>query len=178
MPTEPEWRRKLPDMADLPDEVAMIFDGHARVLKFARGARLFRLRQPLDTLCLPVVGTVRVQQIAAKRSPVVLFRLNGSECTALNMIRQLSCRTPDLEAVAETDTEVLLVPRQTFDAITSVSRDFRARSFDACAKCIDTLIVMIEDAALAQFSGNERPEAQKMRPPDPGIHRDDRFRLH
>ncbi len=144
----------LPDLAEISDEVAALLDTHARVIAFAQGARLFGRMQTVDALCFPVAGTIRVQRISAKTPPAVLYRLHGGECIALAMIRQMTVRSSGLEAVAETDAEVLLVPRDAFDAIMSSSSEFRARVFGVCARRIETLLVRIEDTVLAQFAGS------------------------
>lgn len=140
-----DWHQYLPEVADISDEVSAVFDDNAHPVRFVAGERLFGPRQLADGLILPVSGTIRVQHRSQTGHVTTRYRVRAGETCTLTTACHLSFENRALEGIAETDTKVIKLPRDAFDELVKVSREFRAFVFDACTKRIADLCVVIEE---------------------------------
>ena len=140
-----DWRKLIPEFAGISDEASAIVDRCARLEQVSVGAAIIGPGQSADHLILPVSGTIRVQRCEPGGRRTLLYRIRGCDGHRLTTACHLSFETRSSEAVAETELELVLIPRQAFDALMTTSREFRALIFDACSKRISDLFFVIEE---------------------------------
>jgi CRP/FNR family transcriptional regulator len=100
---------------------------------------------------LLVSGTVRVQQLSEAGREIVLYRVHAGESCVLTTACLLAFEDYSAEGVAETDVEAILIPRDTFDELMAVSKEFRAFVFEAYSKRITDLFMVIEEIAFKRM---------------------------
>ncbi len=145
------WQTAFPGLAGISEDVTRLLDRKARRITMRRGAVLFGPGNPAKNLLLLVSGTVRVQQLSESGRELVLYRVHGGERCVLTMACVLAFEDCSAEGIAETDVEAITIPRDTFDQLMSISREFRAFVFDAYARRITDLFLVIEDIAFKRM---------------------------
>lgn len=151
MLTHPTWRAHFPGLAGISREVSDLLDRKARSAKLAKGTVVFGPGNPAENLMLLIEGTVRVQQLSEAGREIVLYRVHGGESCVLTTACLLAFEDYSAEGVAETDVEAILIPRDTFDELMSISKEFRAFVFEAYSKRITDLFLVIEEIAFKRM---------------------------
>lgn len=145
------WRHKFPGLAGLSKTVSDLLDQRALPVVLNEGAAIFGPGKPAENLLLLVSGTVRVQQLSEAGREVVLYRVRAGESCVLTTACLLAFEDYSAEGIAETDVEAILIPRDTFDELMSVSKEFRAFVFEAYSKRITDLFMVIEEIAFKRI---------------------------
>ena len=151
MPTDPVWRSSFPGLTGVSDEVSRLLDKRAQSIKLGRGTEIFGPGNPAENLLLLVSGTVRVQQLSEAGREIVLYRVHAGESCVLTTACLLAFEDYSAEGIAETDIEAILIPRDAFDALMSLSKEFRAFVFGAYSKRITDLFMVIEEIAFKRM---------------------------
>lgn len=151
MLTKSTWRNHFPGLSGISQTVSEFLDATARVSSIKQGAVLFGPGSPANNLLLLVSGTVRVQQLSESGREIVLYRVNSGESCVLTTACLLAFENYSAEGIAETDLEAVLVPRDGFDELMSLSREFRAFVFEAYSKRITDLFLVIEEIAFKRM---------------------------
>ena len=145
------WRAAFPGLADISDKVSVLLDRHARLIELRKGAVIFGPGNPAENLLLMVSGTVRVQQLSEAGREIVLYRVHAGESCVLTTACLLAYEDYSAEGIAETDVDAILIPRDAFDQLTAVSKEFRAFVFQAYTKRITDLFMVIEEIAFKRM---------------------------
>tara|TARA_R110002072_G_scaffold6717_8_gene38441 strand:- start:2158 stop:2826 length:669 start_codon:yes stop_codon:yes gene_type:complete len=151
MLNKPTWREKFPGLAGLSQTVTELLDREARSVELKQGTQIFGPGNPAENLLLMVSGTVRVQQLSEAGREIVLYRVHAGESCVLTTACLLAFEDYSAEGIAETDIEAILIPRDTFDELMSVSKEFRAFVFEAYSKRITDLFLVIEEIAFKRM---------------------------
>jgi len=138
------WRRHFPGLTGLSKTVSDLLDRQSVPAALKAGAVIFGPGNPPQNLLLLVSGTVRVQQLSEAGREIVLYRVHAGESCVLTTACLLAFEEYSAEGIAETDVEAILIPRDTFDELMSVSKDFRAFVFEAYSKRNTDLFMVIE----------------------------------
>jgi len=152
MLTQTEWRFYFPGLSGLSKEASHLLVRRARAVHLAKGSVIFGPGSPEKNLLLLTSGTVRVQQVSEAGEEVVLCRAHAGESCVLTPACLLAFEGYSAEGIAESDVEAVLIPRDSFDDVMSMSKEFRAFVFAACSKRIAELFSMIEEAAFGQMN--------------------------
>lgn len=144
-------RFKFPGLADLSPAVSDLLDTRSVSAALKKGAVIFGPGKPADNLLLLVSGTVRVQQLSEAGREIVLYRVHAGESCVLTTACLFAFEDYSAEGVAETDVEAILIPRDTFDALMAISKEFRAFVFEAYSKRITDLFMVIEEIAFKRM---------------------------
>ena len=147
----PTWRSHFPGLAGISDLVSKVLDARAQRVRFKQGAVLFGPGSPAENLLLLMSGTVRVQQLSAAGREIVLYRVHSGESCVLTTACLLAFENYSAEGIAETDLEAILIPRDDFDELMSMSREFRAYVFEAYSRRITDLFMVIEEIAFKRM---------------------------
>jgi len=147
----PTWRDRFPGLTGLSDAVSDLLDRRATSAHLSKGALIFGPGKPAQHLLLLVSGTVRVQQLSDAGREIVLYRVHAGESCVLTTACLLAFEDYSAEGIAETDVEAILIPRDAFDEMMSVSREFRAFVFEAYSKRITELFMVIEEIAFKRM---------------------------
>ncbi|MGB3245058.1 MAG: Crp/Fnr family transcriptional regulator [Sulfitobacter sp.] len=145
------WRAAFPGLADISENVSDILDKQAHPINLPQGAVLFGPGNAAENLLLLVKGTVRVQQLSEAGREIVLYRVHAGESCVLTTACLLAFEDYSAEGIAETDIEAIRIPRDVFDELMSVSKEFRAFVFDAYSKRITDLFLVIEEIAFKRM---------------------------
>ncbi len=151
MLTRPKWREHFPGLAEISPDVSQVLDEKAKVLHLEQGAVIFGPGRPAENLLLLVSGTVRVQQLSEAGREIVLYRVHSGESCVLTTACLLAFEDYSAEGIAETDLEAILIARDDFDVLMSISREFRAFVFEAYSKRITDLFLVIEEIAFKRM---------------------------
>lgn len=151
MPNKPSWRESFPGLARVSEEVSGLLDKRARAVTVPRDTQIFGPGNPAENLLLLLSGTVRVQQISDAGREIVLYRVHAGESCVLTTACLLAFEDYAAEGIAETDVAAVLIPRDTFDELMSVSKAFRAFVFEAYSKRITDLFMVIEEIAFKRM---------------------------
>lgn len=147
----PTWRERFPGLGGLSPAVSDLLDRTARSATFRQGTLIFGPGKPAENLLLMVSGTVRVQQLSEAGREIVLYRIHSGESCVLTTACLLAFEDYSAEGIAETDIEAILIPREAFDEMMSVSKEFRAFVFEAYSKRITDLFMVIEEIAFRRM---------------------------
>ncbi|NNE86545.1 MAG: Crp/Fnr family transcriptional regulator [Silicimonas sp.] len=151
MLTDPSWRTHFAGLAGISDRVSDILDRKARSVKLPKGAQIFGPGKPAENLLLLISGTVRVQQLSEAGHEIVLYRVHAGESCVLTTACLLAFEDYSAEGIAETDAEAILIPRDDFDELMSISKEFRAFVFESYSKRITDLFLVIEEIAFKRM---------------------------
>ena len=130
MLTNPSWRMKFPGLGGISDKVSDILDKRARTVSLKQGVQIFGPGRPAENLLLLLSGTVRVQQLSEAGREIVLYRVHAGESCVLTTACLLAFEDYSAEGIAETDIEAILIPREDFDELMAISKEFRAFVFE------------------------------------------------
>lgn len=145
MMTALAWRKSFPRLAGISNAVAATFDHRARVVRVAQGARLCGPESLMPDLILPVSGIIRVGPVAGGTGEPILHTAGADESRAMTTACQLLLGPRPTEAIAHTDVELVLLPRDAFDDLMAVSAEFRGYLVASVAKRITDFLVVIEE---------------------------------
>lgn len=151
MLTKPSWRTKFPGLGGISDEVSAILDKRARSVSMTKDTQIFGPGNPAENLLLLVTGTVRVQQVSEAGREIVLYRVHAGESCVLTTACLLAFEDYAAEGLAETDIEAIMIPRDAFDELMALSKEFRAFVFEAYSKRITDLFFVIEEIAFKRM---------------------------
>ncbi len=145
------WRHKFPGLTGLSERFCDLLDQRAVFTALKKGAVIFGPGMPAENLLLLVSGTVRVQQLSEAGREIVLYRVHAGESCVLTTACLLAFEDYAAEGIAETDIEAILIPRDSFDELMSISKEFRAFVFGAYSKRIMELFMVIEEIAFKRM---------------------------
>ncbi|WP_299410127.1 Crp/Fnr family transcriptional regulator [uncultured Roseobacter sp.] len=151
MLTVPSWRASFPGLAGISEDVSRLLDKRAQAIQLKQGTVIFGPGNPAENLLLLMSGTVRVQQLSEAGREIVLYRVHSGESCVLTTACLLAFEDYSAEGIAETDVEAILIPRDAFDELMAVSKDFRAFVFEAYSKRITDLFLVIEEIAFKRL---------------------------
>lgn len=151
MLTQTNWRLSFPGLGNISDDVSRLLDEKAQPIELDQGAVIFGPGSPAENLLLLISGTVRVQQLSEAGREIILYRVHGGESCVLTTACLLAFEDYSAEGIAETDIQAILIPRNDFDTLMSVSKEFRAFVFEAYSKRITDLFLVIEEIAFKRM---------------------------
>lgn len=148
--SSPDWISAFPGLQTLDPAVAKPLIEMSKVALMPAGTRLFGPGQAPEAYILLVKGTVRVQQVSEAGREIVLYRVSAGESCALTTACLMGYEEYQAEGVAETDLEVVAIPRAMFDEFIARSASFRRFVFTAFSIRISNLFRVIEDVAFSR----------------------------
>ncbi|WP_420014303.1 Crp/Fnr family transcriptional regulator [Sulfitobacter sediminis] len=170
MPTTANWRAHFPGLAHISADVSEMLDKKAKSAKIAKGTVIFGPGNPAQNLLLLVKGTVRVQQLSEAGREIVLYRVHAGESCVLTTACLLAFEEYSAEGIAETDVEAILISRDDFDELVSVSKEFRAFVFEAYSRRITDLFLVIEEIAFKRMDIRVAQKLLELRGEDSTLH--------
>ncbi|MEW9920949.1 Crp/Fnr family transcriptional regulator [Marimonas sp. MJW-29] len=147
-----------------------MLDKKAKSAKIAKGTVIFGPGNPAQNLLLLVKGTVRVQQLSEAGREIVLYRVHAGESCVLTTACLLAFEEYSAEGIAETDVEAILISRDDFDELVSVSKEFRAFVFEAYSRRITDLFLVIEEIAFKRMDIRVAQKLLELRGEDSTLH--------
>jgi CRP/FNR family transcriptional regulator len=145
------WRTAFPGLEGISDGVLELLDKRSRQITLHKEALIFGPGNPAENLLLLLSGTVRVQQLSEDGREIVLYRVHAGESCVLTTACLLAFEEYSAEGIAETEIEAIMIPRDVFDELMAISKEFRAFVFEAYSKRITDLFLVIEEIAFKRM---------------------------
>ena len=145
------WRTAFPGLEGISDGVSELLDKRSHQITLHKEALIFGPGNPAENLLLLLSGTVRVQQLSEDGREIVLYRVHSSESCVLTTACLSAFEDYSAEGIAETEIEAIMIPRDVFDELMAISKEFRAFVFEAYSKRITDLFLVIEEIAFKRM---------------------------
>jgi CRP/FNR family transcriptional regulator, anaerobic regulatory protein len=150
----PKMRNNLPTV--LKSSALATLEGHAkelvlremRTLEMKRGAAVFHAGDSASNYVMVKSGVVRVSVTTEQGREIVLYRVEPGETCVLTTSSLLSGAEYDAEAIAEDDTEAVILPKPAFDELMATSARFRQFVFSSFGERLHTLIGLVQEVTL------------------------------
>ncbi|WP_440995118.1 Crp/Fnr family transcriptional regulator [Arhodomonas sp. SL1] len=123
----------------------LITDGAELV--FHPGQRVFGLGERCQGLPILHSGCIRVEMLSAAGSEIVLYRIEPGQMCTLSIACLLDEGLYHANAVAEQESEALLVPPRAFDDLMADSAAFRRAVLRGYGARLQSLMLLVEELA-------------------------------
>lgn len=160
--------RMIPSLAGVESKLLNETAQLSRLINLKPGQRLFSEGEACLYQTIILKGKIRIQKASSDGREIILNHLEqGQQCSLCNTCL-LGKKHYPADAIAETDSECLLVPRQQFYQILDHAPDFRHQLFNEIEHDMHHLIHQLEELAfghmdqrlatlLLQYGKNENP---------------------
>jgi len=145
------WLDAFPALAGMTPEHRAQLDRAGRVMRAPAGATVFSPGSLAENLLLLVSGRVRVQHLSETGRQIVLYRIHAGESCVMTTACLMAHEAYSAEGIAETDCEAVAIPRRAFDDLVATSAPFRAFVFDAYARRITDLFLLLDEVAFQRI---------------------------
>ena len=139
--------------ADLPADDLDLLKAGGKILDLPAGHKVFGVGDIPAGLIVVLRGAVRVQQVTESGRDIVLYRLHAGESCVLTTACLFAQEVYSADAVTETETTALLIPKPALDELLGRSAIFRQRVFRAYGARMQELFLTIEDLAFGRMDG-------------------------
>lgn len=144
-------RSSFPVLALLPDDLASRLAAECQVVTAPPGTRLFDERSPCGAFPLVIAGRVKVAKLAPNGREIVLYRVGPGQSCLLTSSCLLSRRDYSATGIAETETTLVAIPRDLFDALMAGAGAFRDYVHALFADRIGELMMLVEEVAFRRL---------------------------
>jgi CRP/FNR family transcriptional regulator len=117
-------------------------------LHLPAGAFAFRQGDSCSNYIVVKSGSVRVSVTTESGREIVLYRVQDGETCVLTTAGLLSGGHYDAEAVAEVDTDAIILPKPAFDELVGSSPGFRQFVFSSYGQRLQSLISLVQEVTL------------------------------
>jgi len=140
-------RSSFPALAGLSPELASRLETECVAMTVPAGTRLFDERSPCGAFPLLIEGRVKVAKLSPTGREIVLYRVGPGQSCLLTSSCLLSRRDYAATGTAETQTTLVAIPRDLFDALMTGAPAFRDYVHALFADRIGELMMLIEEVA-------------------------------
>jgi CRP/FNR family transcriptional regulator, anaerobic regulatory protein len=120
-------------------------------VRFAAGSAVFDEHSPCGHFPLVLEGSIRVRKLAAQGKELLLYRVAAGESCILTSSCLLGARDYSASAVAETDVQVLAMPRALFLDLLGTESAFRTEVFELFASRMAELMALVDAVAFQRL---------------------------
>ena len=146
MSRESELAQCYPMLAELPPVARDSVLARVQWLKVPAGTMLFDDHQACDGFPFVVSGAIRVIKASPNGRELPLYRVTPGETCVISSSCLLGQVDYNARGIAETDTELVMLPKPVFDDLLNESV-FRAFVFHLVAERIAELMQLVEEVA-------------------------------
>ena len=119
----------------------------AKYLKLAAGRPVFRAGEACQNYLLVLDGSIRVQRVSEDGHEITLYHVGPGETCELTTACLLASRSYPAEAVTESDTEAVLIPKAQFQRAIAEAPEFRDYVFSSIDRRMGNLVSLVEEVA-------------------------------
>lgn len=145
------WTTRFPALMAMAPAERQRLSAEARVVRVPAETVVFTPGTAADNLLLVVEGVVRVQHLSGSGRQIVLYRVEPGESCVMTTACLMTHEAYSAEGVTETPVVAVTVPRRLFDELVAVSPTFRSFVFDAYARRITDLFLLIDEVAFQRI---------------------------
>ena len=151
MSSEGHWLDRFPRLAHLRPETRAQLEKSVRHVHLSPGAIAFAVGNECQHYLLLASGRVRVQMLAESGREIVLYRVTGGDTCVLTTSCLITGEPYSAEAVAETDVEAYLLPRNAFATLMAEEPGFRDFVLKSWASRLTDLMLLVEEVAFQRM---------------------------
>lgn len=140
-----------PDLPGVSADLRRALMERSRQLHVPQGTEVFAPGAQADALLMLLSGTLRVEQLGQTGREIVLYRVQAGESCILTVACLLAESSYAASGFAETDLDVMSVPKAAFDDLMARFPEFRGLIFQAYARRITDLMQVIEEVAFRRI---------------------------
>ena len=145
------WTSHFPGLAGLEPDVRTVLENAGRIVRLAKGSRIFGPGQAPNGYVLLIEGDIRVSQTSESGREIVLYRVQPGESCALTTACLLGDETYTAEALAETDAVAVAIPRSTFEDLMGRSAPFRRFVLSSFSHRVTELFKLVDEIAFQRM---------------------------
>lgn len=119
-------------------------------LRLEPGTRVFQQGDRASNYLMVKEGSVRVSVTTEQGREIVLYRVEPGQTCVLTSAGLLSGAEYEAEAVAETATEAIILPKPAFDELMATSARFRQFVFSSYGDRLHALIGLVQEITTRQ----------------------------
>lgn len=139
-----EWKKHFPDFE--PGLISII-EKDAVFKTFKAGEVMMRKGQYIKSAVLVLEGRVKIYRESDEGSEFLMYYIGPGEACAVSMICALQARTSEITAIAEEDTEVLMIPIQVMDELMSQYKSWYQFVIQTYRSRFEELLTVVDNIA-------------------------------
>lgn len=144
MPLHPPTGPRADPVDAPPVPVPQTVMAQAQHLRIAAGSKVFEPQDIPYIFLVLTSGTLRIERPTATGHPLITDRVQAGEGRHMTTASLMACAGYPGRAVAETDIDVIAMPRQAFEQLMRNSPEMRRFVLGACTRRIVALIGALE----------------------------------
>lgn len=149
----------LPFWKELTEEQQLLIASHTQKRSFQKGDILDHGHQECTGLEMIIKGQARIFMMSPQGSEITLYRLLEQDICVLSAACMIHSLTFTVSMEFETDSEILLIPKQTLQTISSVNCRVKDFTMELVADRFSSVMNTMHDV---MFSSNEHRLAQAL----------------
>lgn len=135
----------------LEPELRKLAEAQCQLVALKTGQVVFRAGDQCPGLPVVLAGSVKVQMTGASGNGIVLYRMYQNDMCTLSIGCLMTGVGYRAEAIAEEESQALLVPRPLFERMMAESEEFRRRVLASYGKRLDDLMLLVEEVAFQRM---------------------------
>lgn len=139
-----DWKKHFPDFEE---GLLNIIEKDAVFKTFKAGEVMMRTGQYIKSAVLVLEGRIKIYRENEEGSEFLMYYIGPGEACAVSMICALQARTSEITAIAEEDTEVLMIPIQVMDELMSEYKSWYQFVIQTYRSRFDELLIVIDNIA-------------------------------
>lgn len=146
-----EWLLNFPALEKVKDKAWDSVSSEVKRMQVKPGTVLFRDGDVCNAYVLVISGSVRVQKVDPNGHEIVLYRVEEGQSCMLTTTCLLGSQVYPAEGVAETDVDLVVLPKESFERALSSSAGFRQFVMSNVGFRITDLMMLLEDVAFGRM---------------------------
>ncbi|MFM1857850.1 MAG: hypothetical protein RLZ05_910 [Bacteroidota bacterium] len=138
------WRNIFPDFD--PSLIELI-EKESTLKTFHPGEVIMRTGQFIKSTALIVTGRVKIYREGPDGGEFLMYYLGQGQACAVSMICAIQARSSEITAVAEEETEILLLPIQLMDQLMKEHKSWYQFVIQTYRSRFDELLAVVDDVA-------------------------------
>ncbi len=139
-----DWKKLFPQFEP---ELIEIIEKNAVQKTFAAGEVIMRTGQYIKSTALVLEGRIKIYRENQDGGEFLMYYLEPGQACAVSMICALQSETSEITAIAEVDTEVLLIPVQLMDDLMNQYKSWYQFVIQTYRSRFDELISVVDNIA-------------------------------
>jgi len=145
------WINQFDSLKKLDAELVEKLTSSSEVVSLEKDSVIFGPGKAPTHLVLLLEGCIRVHQLSDSGREIVLYRISAGDSCILTTACVLAYEDYSAEGVAETPIEAVMIPRDVFDELMGISKEFRHFVLTAFTKRLSDLFLVVEEVAFKRI---------------------------
>jgi len=138
------WRKIFPDF---DTSLLALIEKEATLKTFQPGEIIMRTGQFIKSTALIVNGRVKIYREGPDGGEFLMYYIGPGQACAVSMICAIQARSSEITAVAEEETEILLLPIQLMDQLMREHKSWYQFVIQTYRSRFDELLAVVDDVA-------------------------------